>query len=153
MALTATDSGSDGGGGPVTGDYEVTGQEPDILVLSGNRVVAAETIYARELTFGIDFQFTISRDEYMGAGPQASAGLRASWLQTIGNHEHVTAVYVTQDVNAQNLLRDYVFITVGTPDGLQSAQTRILLDNANTPGAFQQIDNTYQALVRAGQGS
>jgi hypothetical protein len=151
MALSTEGSGEPGDGGPVTGDYEVTGQEPDILVMSGNRVVQAETIYARELTFGIDFQFTIPRDEYMGAGPQASAGLRASWLQAIGNHPNVTAVYVTQDVNPQNLLRDYVFVTVGTPDTLQQAQTRILLDNANKPGAFQQIDDTYAALIRAGQ--
>lgn len=151
MALTQEGSGSPGDGGPVTGDYEVTGQEPDILVLSGNRVVQAETIYAREKTFGIDFQFTIPRDEYMGSGPQAAAGLRASWLQTIGNHEHVTAIYVTQDVNAQNFLRDYVFVTVGTPDGLQEAQTRFLLDNANTPGAFGAIDAAYAALVRAQQ--
>jgi len=151
MALTATDSGIDGGGGPVTGDYIVTSQEPDILVYQGNRVVQAQTIFARETTFGIDFQFTIPQTEYMGAGPQASAGLRASWLQTIGNHDHVVAVYVTQDLNPQNLLRDYVFVTVGTDDGLQTAQTRILLDNANTPGAFQQIDNTYNALIAAGQ--
>ena len=150
MVLNALE-GDGGGGGAEPGGYEVTGQEPDILVLGGNRVVAAETIYARETMFGIDFQFTISRDEYMGAGPQASAGLRASWLQTIGQHEHVTAVYVTQDLNPQNLLRDYVFVTVGTDDGLQSAQTRFLLANANTPAAFQQIDDTYAALIRAGQ--
>lgn len=153
MALTAGDSGTPGSGGPVNGDYVVTGQEPDILVMSGNRVVSAETIYARETTFGIDFQFTIPMTEYMGSGPQAAAGLRASWLQTIGNHDHVTGVYVTQDVNAQNLLRDYVFVTVGTDDGLQTATTRILLDNANTPAAFQQIDNAYAALVKAGTGT
>lgn len=153
MALTQDGSGEPGDGGPITGDYEVTGQEPDILVLGGNRVVQAETIYAKEKTFGIEFQFTIPRDEYMGSGPQAAAGLRASWLQTIGNHDHVTAVFVTQDVNPQNLLRDYVFVTVGTADGLQTAQTRILLDAANTPGAFQQIDNTYQALLRASRSN
>lgn len=149
MALSV-DGGADGGtGGPVTGDYEVTGQEPDILVLSGNRVVAAETIFAREKTFGIDFQFTIPTTEYMGSGPNAAAGLRAEWLQTIGNHEHVTAVYVAQDVNPQNLLRDYVFVTVGTDDGLQQAQTKFLLDNANTPAAFGLIDAAWKALAKA----
>jgi hypothetical protein len=145
--LTATDSGNPNAGGPITGQFEVTGQEPDIMVLSGNRVIKAETIYAKELTFGIDYQFTIPFDQYMGSGPEGAAGLRAEWLQALGNHEHVVGLYVSQDVNDQNLLRDYVFVTVGTEDLQHTAVTRILLDNANTPAAFTQIDLTWKTVA------
>jgi hypothetical protein len=151
VALTATDSGTPNSGGNVTGDYTVTGQEPDILVQSGNRVVQAMTIYATETTFGIAYQFTIPLTVYNGEGPQVAAADRSSWLQTIGNHEHVVAVFVTQDVNPQNLLRDYVYVTVGDPAFTQTTQTRFLLDNANTPGAFALIDQAYANLVRASQ--
>ena len=149
--LTNTDSGQPNAGGPVNGDYTVTGQEPDILVQQGNRVVQAMTIYATETTFNIAYQFTIPLTTYMGEGPQVAAADRSSWLQTIGNHENVVAVFVTQDVNPQNLLRDYVYVTVGDPAFVQTAQTRFLLDEANTPGAFALIDQAYAALVKAGQ--
>jgi len=149
--LTNTDSGQPNAGGPVNGDYVVTGQEPDILVQSGNRVVQAMTIYSRETTFDIDYQFTIPLTVYNGEGPQVAAADRASWLQTIGNHENVVAVTVVQDVNPQNLLRDYVYVTVGDPDFVQTTQTRFLLDDANTPGAFALIDQAYANLTKAGQ--
>lgn len=144
--LSNDGSGNPGDGGPITRQFSVTGQEPDILVQAGNKVVQAETIYAREDTFGIDYQFTIPLTEYMGSGPAAAAGLRAEWLQTLGNHEHVVGLYVTQDVNAQNLLRDYVFITVGTDDLENTTLVRVLLDNANNPGTFTLIDQAWQRV-------
>lgn len=145
--LSQDGSGTPGDGGPITSQFQVTGQEPDIIVQTGNRVKQAETIYARELTFGIEYQFTIPLDEYMGSGPDAAAGLRAEWLQTLGNHEHVVGLYVTQDVNAQNLLRDYVFITVGTDDLENTAQVRVLLDNANNPRTFGLIDQAWNRVA------
>jgi hypothetical protein len=137
-----------GGTGTVTSDYDFTGSEPSILVESGNRVVKAVTLYAREKEFGIEFQFTIPRTEYMGSGPEGAAGLRAGWLQAIGIADHVQAVSVVQDVNAQGFLRDYVLVTVGSDDGQFTADTQILLDSANTPGAFQQIANTWAAVAK-----
>lgn len=145
--LSNDGSGGPGDGGPITSQFTVVSQEPDILVQTGNKVVQAETIYARELTFGIDYQFTIPLTTYMGEGPEAAAGLRAEWLQTLGNHEHVVGLYVTQDVNAQNLLRDYVFITVGTDDLQNTTQIRVLLDNANNPGTFQAIDDAWNRVA------
>ena len=147
--LSQDGSGQPGDGGPITSQFQVVSQEPDILVQVGNKVIPAETIYARELTFGIEYQFTIPLTEYMGEGPQAAAGLRAEWLQTLGNHEHVVGLYVTQDVNAQNLLRDFVFITVGTDDLQNTTQIRVLLDNANNPGTFQAIDNAWSRVSGA----
>jgi hypothetical protein len=144
VALTA-----DGGGpGTVTGDYKFLGSEPTILVESSSKVVQAVTLYAQELEFSIQFQFTISLQEYMGSGPQAAAGLRAGWLQAIGIADHVQAVSVVQDVNAAGFLRDYVLVNVGTDDGAFTADTSFLLDNANTPGAFQKIADTWAAVAK-----
>ena len=144
--MIATGESLPPGADPVTGDYEVTGQEPAIEVLSGNRVVPAQTIYARELSFGISFQFTLPQDVYMGIGPQAAAADRASWLQLVAKLDYVQAVWVDQDTNAQGLLRDYAFVTVGTADGLNTAMTRVLLDNLNTPAALQQIEDAWTHL-------
>ena len=144
--LSQDGSGMPGDGGPITNTFQVTNQEPDILVRAGNKVVQAETIYARELTFGIEYQFTIPLTEYMGSGPTAAAGLRAGWLQTLGNHDHVVGLYVTQDTNPQNLLRDYVFITVGTDDLENTTVVRVLLDNANDPGTFTKIDEAWKVV-------
>lgn len=134
------------GADPVTGDYEVTGQEPAIDVLSGNRVVNAQTIYAREKSFDIDFQFTLPQEVYMGIGPQAAAADRASWIQTVAVIPYVQAIWVDRDANAQGLLRDYVFVTVGTDDGLNTSLVRVLLDNLNTPAAFQTIEDAWNHL-------
>lgn len=144
--LSQDGSGNPGDGGPITSQFQVTGQMPDIFQQSVGKTIPAETIYARELTFGIEYQFTIPLTEYMGEGPSAAAGLRAEWLQTLANHEHVVGLYVTQDVNAQNLLRDFVFITVGTDDLENTTQIRVLLDNANNPSTFQQIDNAWNRV-------
>ncbi len=146
MALPGRDGS--GGTGTVTSDYVFEGSKPDILVQSGNQVVQAVTIYARETEFDIEFQFTITKTEYMGAGPQAEAGLRAGWLQAIGIADHVVGVSVVQDVNPAGFLRDYVIVTVGTDDGVFTADTQILFDNANTRGAFQQIANTWAKVAK-----
>lgn len=140
-------SGNPGDGGPITSQFQVLGQHSDILVQSNNQVVQAETIYAQEDTYGIQYQFTIPLTVYMGEGPEAAAGLRAEWLQTLANHDHVVGLYVTQDVNAQNLLRDYVFITVGTDDLVNTTEIRVLLDNANNPSTFQAIDNAWNRVA------
>ena len=144
--LAQISEGTGTAGNPVTGDYQVTGQEPDILVLAGNRVVPAQTIYAREKTYGIEFQFTIAQTVYAGEGPNVAAADRAMWLQQIGADEHVQAVWVDKDTNAQGFLRDYVFVTVGTDDGLNTTLVRILLDSANTPGAFQAIADAWSRI-------
>jgi len=136
------------GGGTEPGSFTVTGQYPDILVQSATRVVNAETIVARENIYGISFQFTIPMAEYMGAGPQASAGLRAGWIQAMAQHDHVIGMAYTQDVNASGTLVDQMVITVGTPDGEQSADLTLPLSQLNSPASFQRVDDLYAIVAR-----
>ena len=136
------------GGGAEPGSFTVLGQYPDLLVQSATRVVNAETIIAKENIYGVGFQFTIPMTEYMGAGPQASAGLRAGWIQAMAAHAHVVGMAYTQDVNASGTLVDQMIITVGTPDGENTADLTIPLSQLNAPGAFQQVDDLYAIVAR-----
>ncbi len=136
------------GGGAAPGSFTVLGQYPDLLVQSATRVVNAETIVARENIYGVSYQFTIPMTEYTGAGPEASAGLRAGWIQAMAGHDHVVGMAYTQDVNASGTLVDQMVITVGTPDGENTADLTIPLASLNAPGAFQQVDDLYAIVAR-----
>jgi hypothetical protein len=136
------------GAGADPGSFTVIGQYPDLLVQSATRVVNAETIVARENIYGVSFQFTIPMTEYMGEGPQAAAGLRAGWIQAMAQHQHVIGMAYTQDVNASGTLVDQMIITVGTPDGEQSADLTIPLSALNAPSSFQKVDDLYAIVAR-----
>jgi len=138
----------DGGGGANPGDFTVLGQYPDLLVQSATRVVNAQTIIAKDDLYGISFQFTIPMTEYMGAGPEASAGLRAGWIEAMAQHQHVIGMAYTQDVNAAGTLVDQMIITVGTPDGEQAADLTIPLSALNNPSSFQKVDDLYAVVAR-----
>jgi hypothetical protein len=138
----------DGGGGASPGDFTVLGQYPDLLVQSATRVVNAQTIIAKDDLYGISFQFTIPMTEYMGAGPEASAGLRAGWIEAMAQHDHVIGMAYTQDVNAAGTLVDQMIITVGTPDGEQAADLTIPLSALNSPSSFQKVDDLYAVVAR-----
>jgi len=138
----------DGGGGAAPGDFTVLGQYPDLLVQSATRVVNAQTIVAKDDLYGISFQFTIPMTEYMGAGPEASAGLRAGWIEAMAQHQHVIGMAYTQDVNAAGTLVDQMIITVGTPDGEQAADLTIPLSALNNPSSFQKVDDLYAVVAR-----
>ncbi len=136
------------GAGAEPGSFTVEGQYPDLLVQSATRVVNAETIVARENIYGVSYQFTIPMTEYMGAGPDASAGLRAGWIQAMAAHDHVIGMAYTQDVNASGTLVDQMVITVGTPDGEQAADLTIPLSALNSPASFQKVDDLYAIVAR-----
>ena len=145
MALTPDPSGI--GAPPAVA--HVDGQYPDILIQGANRVVNAQTIIAHDLIYGVSFQFTIPMQEYMGAGPDASAGLRAEWIQTMAQHAHVVGLSYTQFVNRQGGLTDQMIVTVGTPDGENEAEITLPLEGLNTIGAFDQVDALYAALAHS----
>lgn len=136
------------GGGAAPGSFTVLGQYPDLLVQSATRVVNAQTIVARENIYGVSFQFTIPMTEYMGEGPDAAAGLRAGWIQAMAAHDHVVGMTYTQDVNAAGTLVDQMVITVGTPDGENTADLTIPLAQLNAPGSFQKVDDLYAIVAR-----
>ena len=112
-------------------------------------VAGAQTIIAHDLIYGVSFQFTIPMQEYMGAGPDASAGLRAEWIQTMAQHAHVVGLSYTQFVNRQGGLTDQMIVTVGTPDGENEAEITLPLEGLNTIGAFDQVDALYAALAHS----
>lgn len=134
--------------GVTPGSYRILGQRPDVIVRSATDVIEAMTITVEEKMYGVIFSFTMPRSEWLGVGTQAEGGLLASWVQTIGGHEHVVGLGYTQDVNVSGLLRDEMVITVGTDDGENTAELVWPLRTLNTPAAFAAIDQTYQALIR-----
>lgn len=140
--------GLSGGGGAAAGSYRVLGQRPDILVRSGTDVVDAMTITVAELVYGVTFSFTIPRSEWAGMGTQGEASLYASWVQAIGAMDEVIGMSYTQDVNAAGLLRDAMVITVGTPDGLNSAEVTRPMATLNSGATFQAVRDAYATLTQ-----
>lgn len=148
--LTADGSGP--GTGPGGKDYEINTQEPSVLVQAGSKVVDAVTVIATETTYGVPYTFTVPTSTWEGQEFGVFAADVASWIQVIAQHDHVVGLYGAQDTDASGLLRDYLFVTVGIAGTDSTAQTRILLQNANTPGAFDAIDQTYSVLARNQSG-
>lgn len=136
------------GGGAAPGSFTVLNQYPDLLSQSATRVVNAETIVARENIYGVTYQFTIPMTEYMGAGPDASAGLRAGWIQAMAAHQHVVGMSYTQDLNQAGALVDQMIVAVGTPDGENTAELVLPLASLNAPASFQKVDDLYAIVAR-----
>jgi hypothetical protein len=144
------------GGGPGTGpgglDFRIISQTPNILHQAGGAVVDAVTVTAVETTYNVGYTFTRSLSEWEGAEWSVFAADVASWIGVIAAHDHVIGLYGAQDTDANGFLDDYLFVTVGIDGTDSEAQTRVLLENANTPAAFQKIDNTYSLLVQRQNG-
>lgn len=147
MALEPADTGT-AGGGAAAGSFKVLGQRPDILVRSGTDVVDAMTITVAELVYGVTFSFTIPRSEWAGMGTQGEASLYASWVQAIGAMPEVVGLAYSQNVNAAGLLRDVMVITVGTQDGLNTAEIDWPLHTLNSGNAFQAVRDAYATLAQ-----
>lgn len=145
MVLTADGSGP--GTGPGGKDYVISSQEPNVLQQPGGKVVDAVTVYATETTYGVGYTFTVSLNTWQGQIFDVYAADVASWIKVIAEHDNVVGLYGAQDTDANGLLQDYLFVTVGIADTDSTAQTQILLKNANTPAAFAKIDNTYKTLL------
>lgn len=142
---------SDPGGGTVGAvPFRVTYQNPDVLVRAGGAAVDAMTIGVRGTIYGIDFQFTLPRAEWQGAGPQALAYLYASNIQEIGGHDHVVGIQYAQDTNAAGLLTDVLYVTVATTAVDQTAVATVPFSALGKPRAFQIIEDTYRRLQEVG---
>jgi len=139
-----------GGGGGVAeqGSFTVLGQNPTILVQGASQVVDAMTITVQDSTYGITFSFTIPRTEWAGEGTQAAATLYASWVQYIAARPGTVAVAYAAEVNAAGLLYDALIVTVGTPDGLNTANVTVPLAQANSTATFDAL-NAAEATLTA----
>lgn len=135
MAVEPQGSGGTGGPGGVT----LTGSEPSLLVQSGTKAVDATTVFATDTIYGIDFQVTVPQTEFLGAGPEATAELYASYIQQVAALPAVVAAYYGQDVNAAGNLVDSLFVVVGDPTQAFTTTVSVPIVNSNTPASFAKI--------------
>ena len=143
MALTPGDSGPPGESGSVV-PGSVTSRDTVLVEPDGSGVDAA-TITATDGIYGITFSFTIPKTDWRAGPIKVSASDYASYIQQIAQHDHVSAIWYAPDTNAQGLLVDTLIVQVSTD--ASTAETEIPFSKLNTPGAFQQIDNTYATLT------
>ena len=142
MALTAGDSGPPGESGSVR---DVTSRDT-ILVRADGSVVDAATISATDGVYGIAFQFTLPKTDWRAEIINVSASNYASYIQQIGGHDHVSAIWYAQDVNAQGLLVDTLTVLVDSDSGNSTTEVTIPFTMLNTPAAFQRIDDANNRL-------
>lgn len=150
--MVLTTDGSGPGTGPGGQDYVIVSQEPNVLSQAGGKVVDAVTVYATETTYGVGYTFTVPTSTWQGQIFQVYAADIASYIVVIAQHPNVVGLYGAQDVDVNGLLQDYLFVTVGIAGTDSTAITQIKLANANTPGAFAQIDAAYNQLLAHQQG-
>lgn len=105
------------------------------------------TITVNDSLYGVIFSFTITRADWLGTGTQLAAQQYATWVQAIGALPSVVGLAYAQDVNSAGLLVDTLIVTVGTPDGLQTAIATVPLATSNSPAAFATIAAAYSQLT------
>jgi hypothetical protein len=137
----------EGGAAGTSGAVRDVRSRDTILVQSGGNVVDAATISAVDGIYGIYFEFTIPKTQWQAQIIQVSASDYASYIQQIGQHDHVTAAFYASDTNAAGLLVDTLVVVVETDDGESSAEVIIPFSMLNTPAAFARIDAAYNQLV------
>lgn len=142
MPIEAGDGGAAGSSGSVR---DVTSHDT-ILVRANGSVVDAATISATDGIYGIAFQFTLPKTDWRAEIINVSASNYASYIQQIGAHDHVTAAWYAQDVNAQGLLVDTLTVLVESDSGESSTEVSIPFSMLNTPAAFRRIDDANNRL-------
>lgn len=133
--------GDDGGAPGASGSLSGRPTSRDtILVRADGSVIDAATISAVDGIYGIAFQFTLPKTDWRADIIKVSASNFASYIQQIGGHDHVTAAWYAQDVNAQGLLVDTLVVLVESDSGESSTEVSIPFTMLNTRGAFARID-------------
>jgi hypothetical protein len=140
--------GASGGGGAAAGTFKVLGQHETPLIQGANTVVNGMQITVQENTYAVVFSFTIPYAEWQADGTRYWAELYAGWVQAMGADDDVVGMYYAQDVNASGNLIDTMFVTVGTPDGLNTATVQIALANLNTEASFGKVHAAYAQLQK-----
>lgn len=150
-----------GGAGATPGSYTVIGQSPTILVQGAGTVVDAMTITVNVVTVGVVISFTVPRSVWLAAGTTAGAGAGgagtstgvgvlasqyAALVEALAMLAPVVAMSYAQDVNAAGNLVDVLIVTVGTPDGLQTANVTVPLDPAKEATSNNAILAAYANL-------
>jgi hypothetical protein len=144
--LVPIEVGDGGGAAGTSGTVRNVTSRDTILVKGDGSVVDAATISATDGIYGIDFSFTLPKTDWRANIVQVSASNYASYIQQIGGHDHVTAAWYAQDVNAQGLLVDILVVLVESDSGESSTEVAIPFSILNTPGAFARIDDANNRL-------
>lgn len=146
-----------GGSGAAPGSYAVLKQRPDTLVQVDGTLVPARTITAQVKTYGVVFHITVSDYDIGIAAIEAAAGTvaggpdlsaaqalisgYAALIEALAILDPVQDIQYLEQVNNQGNFADYLVVTVGTPDGLQTAAVTVPLD----PTKETQANNTVLA--------
>jgi hypothetical protein len=134
--------GGDAGGGAAGTVHDVTSRDT-ILVKADGSVVDAATISATESVYNISFEFTLPKSDWRAQIIQVSAQNYASYIETIGAHDHVIAAFYATDTNAAGLLVDTLVVVVATENERSTTEVSIPFPILNTPTAFQRIEDAY----------
>lgn len=134
-----------GGAGATPGSYSILKQRPDTLVQPDGTLVPARTITAQVDVYGVWFQITVSNYDLGIAGVVTAAGAGpagtdtaaktlisgyAALIEALAILTPVQNIRYLDQVNPQGNFADYLIVTVGTPDGLQTADVVVPLDPA-----------------------
>lgn len=145
-----------GGAGATPGSYTVLQQRPDTLVQPDGSLVSARTITAQVNTVGVWFEITISDADLGidavianagagGAGVTTAAGEAisqyAALIEALALLDPVQNIVYLESVNKQGNFADFLIVTVGTADGLQTASVQVPLD----PTQETAVNNTVLA--------
>lgn len=136
----------DGGPPSTTGGFVVKAQLDDVLV-NGDLVTPAITIYAQDDVFNVPFQFTASKTSWQGGAWRVFASDIASFVQTLAQHPHVTGLYGGRDTQPNGLLRDILVATVGTDDGSTAVSIDIPLSLWVSPQPYAMVDAVWATMV------
>lgn len=150
-----------GGAGATPGSYSIFKQRPDTLVQPDGTLVPARQITAQVDTFGVWFQITVSDYDLGVANIIAGAGAGgagtttgaqvlisgyAAVIEALAMLAPVQNIRYLEQVNPQGNFADYLIVTVGTPDGLQSADVVVPLDPAQETAANNAVLAAYANL-------
>lgn len=150
-----------GGAGATPGSYSILKQRPDTLLQPDGTLVAARRITAQVDVYGVWFEITVSDYDLGVANIIAGAGAGGAGTTTgaqvlISGYaaviEALAILAPVQDIefleqpNKQGNFGDFLIVTVGTPDGLQTAAVVVPLDPAQETAANNAVLAAYANL-------
>lgn len=150
-----------GGAGATPGSYSILKQRPDTLLQPDGTLVAARRITAQVDVYGVWFEITVSDYDLGVANVIAGAGAGGAGTTTgaqvlISGYaaviEALAILAPVQDIefleqpNKQGNFGDFLIVTVGTPDGLQTAAVVVPLDPAQETAANNAVLAAYANL-------
>lgn len=136
----------DGGAPDTSGAVKNVKSRDTILVKADGAVVDAATISATDAVYLIDFEFTLPKTDWQTQIIKVSASDKAAVIQTIAQHDHVTALWYAPDTNAAGVFIDTMVAVVASTSGASDTQVEIPFSTFAGPGPYKLIDNANAHL-------